>query len=294
MSHPLQLNIPMGQTPGHKQRYSFIETPLEMHASSQYSETAHAPPLPTTTSPVPQLFTTSQQGVQQEQTSHYVSHEQPGPFSSAEKERQLQQVGIIPTCSKYPPIEQHPALYAPLADGPQQQQPQPVQSLQYPYSDSGPPPGSPGPLPAKADPEAPSRTDTVAIAPDVNPLQSPKSPYFPPPTTTTPSQAPAADEWSSYHQPGQVIHPNQEVQGGTWSHGLCEFSKIGTCCVGLFCPCILYGKTQYRLSLKSRKEDPTNMLGYETCNGSCSMMAFLCGCQCEFNRHKSIAVKYRY
>lgn len=51
--------------------------------------------------------------------------------------------------------------------------------------------------------------------------------------------------------------------------------------MGLLCPCILYGKTQHRLSLKSRKEDPTNMLGYETCNGSCTAMALLCGCQCK-------------
>lgn len=44
---------------------------------------------------------------------------------------------------------------------------------------------------------------------------------------------------------------------------------------------MLYGKTQYRLSMKSKKEGPTNMLGYESCNGSCMAMALLCGCQCK-------------
>lgn len=282
MSRPLQLDTRMGQ----RQRYSFIETPLEMHASPQYPGTASPPPLPATTSPTPQQTTIQQPSEHQQCTSHYTSNEQPSRFASNEKERHLQQQGIIPTYSKYPAPEQHPALYAPLADD--LQQPQPVQSSHYTYSYSSPPPGSPGPLPVKTNPEAPNRSETITIAPDANPLQSPKSPYFPPPTTT--SQAPAIDDWRTYHQPGQIMHPDQEVQGGTWSHGLCDCSNIGTCCLGLVCPCILYGKTQYRLAMKSKKEDPTNMLGYETCNGSCSIMAFFCGCQCESNLYLWIAV----
>jgi hypothetical protein len=111
-------------------------------------------------------------------------------------------------------------------------------------------------------------------------LHSPRLPRFPPPIMTS---APNTTSPMSYHQPGQIAHPNQVVRGGTWSHGLCECSSIGTCCLGLLCPCILYGRTQYRLSMKSKKEDPTNMLGYETCNGSCTAMALLCGCQCKFH-----------
>lgn len=265
-----------------------------MHASSKFPDTATALPPRATTSPTPQHSMLEQRSAHQQHTTLYASPEQPGRFASNEKERQLQQDGIIPTYSKYPPLEQHPALYAPLADVPQQQQspPQSVQSPNYTYSHCEPPPGSPGPSTSKTNLEAPPHTDTIAIAPDVNPLQSPKSPYFPPPKSTETTQAPTVDEWNSYHQPGQVMHPNQEVQGGTWSHGLCECSTMGTCCVGLVCPCILYGKTQYRLSMKSRKEDPTNMLGYETCNGSCSMMAFLCGCQCELRICAWSAVQY--
>jgi Cys-rich protein (TIGR01571 family) len=114
-------------------------------------------------------------------------------------------------------------------------------------------------------------------------LQSPKSSYFPPPPTPAvhTSHAPPVEDLSAFHQPGQIMHPNQEVQGGTWTHSLCDCSSIGTCCLGLICPCILYGKTQHRLSMKSRKEDPTNMLGYDTCNGSCTAMTLFCGCQCK-------------
>lgn len=146
---------------------------------------------------------------------------------------------------------------------------------------SSPPPGSPGPLPVKKDEEPPLRNDTISIAPDANPLRSPTPPCLPPPTSTTKSQAPPLDDWDSHHQPGQIMHPNQEVKGCVWSHGLCDCSNIGTCCLGLLCPCILYGKTQYRLSMKS-KEDPTNMLGYGVCSGPCTAMAVLCGCQCKF------------
>jgi Cys-rich protein (TIGR01571 family) len=158
---------------------------------------------------------------------------------------------------------------------------QSVQIPQYAYTN---PPSSPGPLPLKIR-EAPQRSDTLSIEPDANPLQSPKNTYFPPPATPAlnSSQAPPVGDLSAFHQPGQIMHPNQEVQGGTWTHGLCDCSNIGTCCVGVICPCILYGKTQHRLTMKSRKEDPTNMLGYDTCNGSCSAMALFCGCQCNLS-----------
>ncbi len=46
---------------------------------------------------------------------------------------------------------------------------------------------------------------------------------------------------------------------------------------GLFCPCVVYGKTQYRLSLRDERKDPTNMLGYTAVNGSCIAFGVLCG-----------------
>lgn len=193
-----------------------------------------------------------------------------------------------------PPISQHPAQFAPYADynpDPIYQQPSPPQQnvqvpeYQPPYSMS--PPVSPGPLPAKhpMTPEPQNRRDTrFEIEPDYNPLttQSPAPAYDPNPTSKgVPTSTPLVHDRMS-HTPGQVMHPQQELKGGTWKHSLCDCSDIGTCCMGMWCPCILYGRTQYRLSMKSERKDPTNLLGYETCNASCTGMALLCGCQCKY------------
>ena len=78
------------------------------------------------------------------------------------------------------------------------------------------------------------------------------------------------------HQPGQAIHANSAVDT-EWRSGICDID--GICCMGLFCPCMLYGKTQYRLSQKSRKREATDLLEYKTCNSSCTLMALACGFQ---------------
>lgn len=277
---------------------------------------------------------------------------QPAQLIPNEKERHLQEEGIIPTYSKYPPPDQHPANFAPYVEPVQQyavqhaepvqqyavQHSEPVQQyaiqhvqspvhslmqsplhsplhsplqspihspiyaqqhvLHHPYQSQQPqlqqqpqqqtyaePPSSPGPLPVKTNPDPPTRSDTITIAPDANPLQSPKIPSFPARTQTQgdSSRRPISEDLSASHQPGQIMHPAQEVRGGGWSYGMCDCSNnIWACFLGLTLPCILYGKTQYRLNRKSKKEDPTNMLGYETCNGACTGMAILCGCQCKF------------
>ncbi|KAH8725816.1 PLAC8 family-domain-containing protein [Phaeosphaeriaceae sp. PMI808] len=81
------------------------------------------------------------------------------------------------------------------------------------------------------------------------------------------------------HQPGQTTHPNMEsVSSKEWSSSLCACSPDpSTCITGLFCPCIIYGRTSYRLSQKSAKKDPTDMLGHSSTNGHCLMMSLSCG-----------------
>lgn len=257
---------------GENRRYSFLETPLEMHSSAQYADVASA--LQPRVNPASSTQPAVPQRVQQQ--------EQPAQYTVSEKTQQFQQQGIIPTYSNYPAPEHHPAHHAPIADARPQHSDMQMHPLHY-----NQPPSSPGPLSSKTYPEPQpephtSPRDTMSVAPDTNPFQSPKSPYLPPPVTASTSQAPpAADDLSWNHQPGQILHPNQEALGGTWSHGLCECSNFGACCLGLICPCILYGRTQHRLSMKSCKEDPTNILGYQWCNGSCTTMALLCGCQCK-------------
>ncbi|KAF3385270.1 hypothetical protein F1880_002486 [Penicillium rolfsii] len=240
------------------QRYSFIETPLEAQAIGQHLAPGSPPPL---------LPADSSIAIRPQEAI-----EQPATLPPYRQEE-----GIIPTYSRYPPQAQHPAQKAPFAPSPEQHQPHQIQQDAHVN-----PPSSPGPLPMKVH-EPLKRSETLSIEPDANPLQSPKTSYFPPPPTHTVhrSHAPPVEDLSAFHHPGQIMHPNQEVQGGTWSHGLCDCSSVGTCCLGIICPCTLYGKTQHRLSMKSRKEDPTNMLGYNICNGSCTAMALFCGCQCE-------------
>jgi Cys-rich protein (TIGR01571 family) len=173
-----------------------------------------------------------------------------------------------------PDIRNHPANHAPLAhDIPE------YASAQMPAEQNPDQPSSPGPLPVKTNPYTQNNEPNISVAPDANPLQSPRLPYFPPPARAPTAPPPAPTDPVGYHQPGQISHPNQQIKGGGWSHSLCDCSSIGTCLLGVVCPCILYGRTQHRLSRRSRKEDPTNMLGYETCNGSCTAMALLCGCQ---------------
>ncbi|KAB8267168.1 PLAC8 family-domain-containing protein [Aspergillus minisclerotigenes] len=260
---------------GGNQRYSFIETPLEMHASGLRNgqQQQEIPPSQPLTVPNPDTAP-AQAAAEQEQPQRLP------PLN--EKAQYVRQEAAAPGDLGGPNPEEHPAISAPYADV----VPQPVQqhdAVVPDYSYAVPPPNSPGPLPTKTYPETPAqvaRIHTMAIAPDTNPLQSPQVPYFPgPPTASGTSYTPLADDVAAYHQPGQVSHPNQHIVGGTWSHDMCDCSSIWTCCLGMVCPCVLYGKTQYRLSQMSRKEDPTNMLGHETCNGSCTAMALLCGCQ---------------
>ncbi|KAL4936010.1 hypothetical protein BDV06DRAFT_216991 [Aspergillus oleicola] len=233
---------------GVNNRYSYVETPLEMTPPNQArSRLASAPSAQDT----------------------YPTH--PPPPADAEKA----QMAAYDTQS--PDIRQHPAIHAPFAD------PVPEQTATQSGVQNIDPPSSPGPIPVKADPYAQSHGhghQNVPVAPDANPLRSPSIPYFPPPVkSATAPPATMATDFGSYHQPGQISHPNQQIKGGGWNYGLCDCSGIGTCCLGFICPCILYGRTQHRLSMRSRKEDPTNMLGYETCNGSCTAMGLLCGCQ---------------
>ncbi|KAJ5246640.1 hypothetical protein N7468_001623 [Penicillium chermesinum] len=270
MDRSLQLNTQA--QPSHNRRYSFTETPLDKSPSPEHQYQFSSP---TSSIATPNMNASPASHHHPVEFRRETWSQSPqNQYISNEKERHLQEEGLIPTYSKYPPPEQHPALYAPIDDAIEQRHPTSQAEPLQPQ-----PPNSPGPIPLKINPDVPNRSDTITVAPDSNPLQSPKIPYFPPPAAVRSFQAPTFEDLETFHQPGQISHPNQDVQGGAWNHGLCDFSNLGTCCLGLACPCILYGKTQYRLGMKSKKDDPTNMLGYKVCNGACTGMALLCGCQ---------------
>jgi Cys-rich protein (TIGR01571 family) len=98
------------------------------------------------------------------------------------------------------------------------------------------------------------------------------------------------------HQPGQIAHPNMEsVSSKEWSSSLCSCSPDpSTCITGLFCPCIVYGRTSYRLSQKSAKKDPTDMLGYSATNGHCTMMSLSCGLWWLFPMLQRTRIRHAY
>ncbi|KAI5807201.1 PLAC8 family-domain-containing protein [Geopyxis carbonaria] len=51
-----------------------------------------------------------------------------------------------------------------------------------------------------------------------------------------------------------------------WSNGLFSCcSPFGTCCMASWCPCILFGKTKYRVRNNGSLE------GYSCCNGPCNL-----------------------
>lgn len=98
------------------------------------------------------------------------------------------------------------------------------------------------------------------------------------------------------HQPGQIAHPNMESERSReWKHSLCACSgDVSTCLTGFTCPCIVYGRTSYRLSQKSAKKDPTDMLGYHTTNGHCIAMGLSCGLWWLFPMLQRTRIRHAY
>lgn len=178
-----------------------------------------------------------------------------------------------------PPQQIHPANFAPYADT---EEPAQSRSDSFPYQMSTLPPQPLSPTTAQAS-NRPQTTWPAQIhipIPDSvkKPLQSEiKSPQTPKTPTYNPHSFAGPNVDFANHIPGQVFHPNSAVEP-EWKRSLCEFDT--TCCAGIFCPCMVYGKTQYRLAQKAKKREATDLLGYESCNGSCTLMALACGFQC--------------
>lgn len=53
---------------------------------------------------------------------------------------------------------------------------------------------------------------------------------------------------------------------------------ISTLCTGFCLPCVLYGKTQYRLKQKTEGEDPLDLSQQALCNGPCWMFGMVMCC----------------
>lgn len=237
------------------QRYSFQETPLELQRPTfqQFSSPTNSTIDESPMSPR-RAYTDSLYGV------------------TPVTQMPAQEAPVERTGSPYsfpPPQEVHPAYFAPV-------DPAPARHMQ------GQAPASvvAEPLPVKAHEElAPhdagydkmsgqtAEAHRKTLAPEIS-----APPVYNPDSLAGPNGA------LENHRPGQVSHPNATVDP-EWKHGLC--SPDALCCFSLLCPCMTYGKTQYRLSKKTQKQDPTDLLGYEACNGSCGVFAVACGFQCK-------------
>jgi hypothetical protein len=249
-------------------RYSFVETPVEMRASA-FRPDETIPPLPAL--PAENTHPTSNTTAQA--STQYGS---------------VKELGRSTSPYNFPPPDgTHSAHFAPYAD---EMTPEPREQTHLPAHQPTPhtpmTPHSPGPVPIKSDLESQDAPNSAT-----NAIPHTQQSQFAPPVRVFSSYQPDTVPGQSgagigLHSPGQIAHPNQRVVGGGWRHGLCDCGNVSTCCTGVWCPCILYGKTQYRLSQRSAKNDPTNMLGYETCNGSCITFSVLCGFQC-MNAHSA-------
>ena len=253
-------------------RYSFIDTPVEMQRSAfepyhQFSsptnsvidESPISPASPTRGLPV------YQQGPQGTMTS-------PIPDQKAQ----------APS-----PQETHPAFFAPYKEEEEEPARQHGQQAPViaPHKEDAPAqqaqqaqvatePQSPGPIPIKTH-EAPQQF----VAPPTNNKPPTQCSNTPPETKReiyNPDSLAGPNVGPETHRPGQVSHPNAAIDPH-WKSGLCEPDTV--CCMGIVCPCMVYGRTMYRLSRRAQKQDPTDMLGYENCNGSCALMVFACGFQ---------------
>ncbi|GLA69494.1 hypothetical protein AtubIFM55763_009448 [Aspergillus tubingensis] len=179
MNRQLQLNTAnLGPNP----RYSYMETPLEMHAPGSRLTDEITPPA-AAPSAEPQTV---------------MEHFQP-PLN--EKSQQYQQDMAVQGYPCGPNLEQHPANYAPYADEIQQVQQNP-KVPEYSYAQ---PPQSPGPLPVKRDLEMAEplpKKEPMAVVPDTNPLHSPQLPQFPPPVAHGAPTTPVGFDLMAYHRPG--------------------------------------------------------------------------------------------
>lgn len=256
-------------------RYSFMATPVEMQGST--FQPYHQFSSPTNSvideSPLSPLSPTRglpayQQGSQRATTSPIPI---PDQKAQAQSPQDIHPAFFAPYKEEEPLQQQAQQLpvNVPRKEDAQAQQAQQVQQTQVAME-----PQSPGPIPIKTH-EAPPR---FAAPPTSN---SPPT-QFPTPAPETKREIYNPDSLSGpnagpeNHRPGQVSHPNAAVDPH-WKTGLCEPDTV--CCMGLICPCMVYGKTMYRLSRRAQKQDPTDMLGYESCNGSCALMFFSCGFQ---------------
>ena len=201
-------------------RYSYLETPVEMQASTfqQFSSPTNSV-IDESPISLPDGYTRS--------THETVTRAQiPAEYAP---ERTRSPYGFPA------PQEVHPAYFAPYSE---------VSNTQKEQSQSHneATPSKPFVPQNPDDPQSPIKSpipdtpiDQKAGQPHVSSIPSSRTTnYYAPDSLGGPSG-------HENHRPGQVAHPNSVVDPH-WKHGLCE--PDATCCFSLLCPCMVYGKTR--------------------------------------------------
>lgn len=268
-----------------EQRFSYVETPIDDDTQTFDDERQAA------------LLEEARRrfGDERNTTSHVVSQQQYQsqiqglPTDPSQYPSEKQTVNRMPSAYQLvPPNEPHPAHTAPYAEEEQSRAHPPPPQAHPAFQQAPQPPVSPGPLPMKNidDLKRPERTS-------IPPLTSPQ--FAPPPSGSPVPFSPytsTGPDLDTQHRPGQIPHPNMkhpktsdfpqsQVHSHTGFHfGLCACpgSDLSTCFLGLICPCMLYSRLTYRLGQRSRRQDPTDILGFHKCNGHCLGFAALCTC----------------
>lgn len=266
-----------------EQRFSYVETPID-DSTQTFDDERTAALLREARERYGDGQSSTPQPAEQQQP-HAQNQGLPTDPSQYPPEKQ---VNRMPSAYQLaPPVEPHPAHAAPYTEPDQKPTFHQPPSQHPAYQQAPPPPVSPGPLPMKR----PEDTKKAARA-SLPQLTSPQ--FAPPPTSSAPFSpySATAPDLETQHRPGQIPHPNMRhsktgdlahAQPRThkgFRHGLCACpgSDISTCLMGLLCPCVLYSRLTYRLGQRSRKQDPTDILGFHKCNGHCLGFAALCTC----------------
>lgn len=126
---------------------------------------------------------------------------------------------------------------------------------------SAPPPTAETPAPTDQGVELSTRPPEPIVAASYIPgagMEGPRTPLYTPGGGSGPN--------GGTHAPGQIGHPNQQHGKDEYLHGLCDcFGDIPTCCLGYWCPCVLYSRTNHRL-----KTSPiSNLNDFHHCNTHC-------------------------
>lgn len=134
----------------------------------------------------------------------------------------------------------------------------------------------------------PIELDSSPVGEPPKPLSSPPTAFAAPPSAANivigppPTSAAAGTDAGTGAVGTDAAAATANAADADWAHGLCDCGDPGVCCTSLACPCVTYGRTQYRLGRLSAGQEASNLLGYSVCNGTCTLMAVLCGCQCMF------------